>query len=631
MKNIVWREKAKIYWCRNCNTPLITPKCELCSEIGRSIRATPPMDVRPAFEEDIKKMKETIFNEFKDQKAVKTLIPEGKITLLNKIPHIDQADEVIIDGRIIGQIYFDPRSWKWRFKPVEEGATRLIIDSTGYWCIVKRSKVGKWDRVDRSEIVNGELPDENGRIIIIGNQEGKSIGVGEYCKEFIKVIKSWEPQSPHILKGKSNIYKAIEANLRAMENLERRAIAFIDKVYEKYRNPLCISFSGGKDSLATLQLLLNTGLNGKMLFNDTGLELPETVRYIEEISEELQIELIKAEAGRIFWEAFENLGPPARDYRWCCKTCKLIPILKTMKKEYPNGSLTLVGQRKFESLSRAKSQSIWKNKWLPDSINVSPIMDWSALHIWFYIFWRKIKPNPLYQIGFDRLGCWLCPSCELAEFKLVEKIHPEIWNEWKNKLLNWALKKGYDEKWVEMGFWRWIKLPGDQMRIAREMNIKIEHGKDIKRIPTRIIKISGFSPCQGKYSIELKLDVDLDLENLKSILTVIGSVKYSKKLNVITLNVDDVKSVINSRGQITILAKNEIESEEYLKNILKAILRGMYCVRCESCKYICSTKSITIHKYPIIDNLKCSKCGKCQVNCPLTEYIPKIMFMEVKD
>ncbi|MEM2664432.1 MAG: hypothetical protein QXQ32_04490, partial [Candidatus Methanomethylicia archaeon] len=147
MKNRIWREKAEIYWCKNCNVPLITPKCEICGEIGRRLNATPPIDARPAFQEDIKRIIKAILREFKDEKAVKTLIERDKIVLLNKIPHIDQADEIIIDGRVIGQIYFNPKIGVWRFKPVEEGSARIIANTSGYWCIIKRRRIEKWDRI----------------------------------------------------------------------------------------------------------------------------------------------------------------------------------------------------------------------------------------------------------------------------------------------------------------------------------------------------------------------------------------------------------------------------------------------------------------------------------------------------
>lgn len=625
MKKQIWRERAEIYWCRNCNIPLITPKCEICGEIGRKISATPPIDARPAFKEDEDRIRRTIRMEYEDNRAEKALIDEGKIILLNKIPHVDQADEIIVDGRVIGQIYYEPRMGIWRFKPVEEGATRLIMDEAGYWCRIRRERIEKWDRISRSEIIDGEIPDRQGKMIAIGNMSGKSIGVGVYEDDEIKVIKAWEPQSPHILKVKATLDKALEANSKSLELLEARAKSFIIEAERKYGRPIYTSFSGGKDSLATLLLSMEAGVDQKMLFNDTGLELPETISYVDEVSRNMNVELIKAEAKDVFWSAVEVFGPPARDYRWCCKTCKLIPILKAMKENYPSGALTLVGQRKYESLTRAKSPSIWKNKWLPNSINASPIMDWSSLHVWLYVMWKKAPINPLYQMGFDRLGCWLCPSCELAEFKLVEKIHPELWGKWEGKLMKWAKERGYSEEWVKMGLWRWIKIPGDQRRMAKERNITIDDEHGIKRLPAKIVKISGYSPCQESYSIEAKLDVEIDLERIKDVLPIIGEVKYSKKLGIATITMGKNNATITPKGQLTVISKSKEDAEAYFKSTLKAILRGMYCIKCGSCQYICEANAIKISDHPIVDEDKCVKCGKCQLNCPLAEYTSKII------
>jgi len=83
--------------------------------------------------------------------------------------------------------------------------------------------------------------------------------------------------------------------------------------------PLLVSFSGGKDSLVALHLTLKLGLDPIVVFNDTGLELPETVETVYRTVERYGLRLEVASAGDAFWRAVEFFGPPAKDYRWCCK------------------------------------------------------------------------------------------------------------------------------------------------------------------------------------------------------------------------------------------------------------------------------------------------------------------------
>ena len=37
----------------------------------------------------------------------------------------------------------------------------------------------------------------------------------------------------------------------------------------------------------------------------------------------------------------------------------------------------------------------------------NPIIDWSDQDVWEYIRSEKIPMNPLYEMGFYRVGCWL--------------------------------------------------------------------------------------------------------------------------------------------------------------------------------------------------------------------------------
>ncbi|HID15912.1 MAG TPA: hypothetical protein EYP16_03805 [Candidatus Atribacteria bacterium] len=197
-KSFKWTIKANIKWCSNCNIPLISPKCSICGEIGGKLHASPPLDVRPAFKGDLDKIRKSIINEFKDKKILKTLVPQNKLILLNKIVYIDQADEVIVDGWTVGHVFYDPIKEKWRFKPVAEGCARLIEYKMGYWAQIKNSKIKLWEKISKSDIKRGELPEEEGRFIAIASNKGHSIGLGVSEKNSIKIIKTWKKQKTHI-------------------------------------------------------------------------------------------------------------------------------------------------------------------------------------------------------------------------------------------------------------------------------------------------------------------------------------------------------------------------------------------------------------------------------------------------
>lgn len=630
-KSYKWTTRADIRWCTNCNIPLISPKCNMCGEIGRKLHASPPMDVRPAFKWDIEKIRESIVSEIEDKRASKMLAPRNKIILLNKVVYVDQADEVIVDGWTIGHFFYEPLKEKWRFKPVAEGCARLLESKLGFWAQIKYGKVKLWERLSTSDIVRGELPEEEEKFIAIASKRGESIGLGVYEKNSIKIIKTWKKQKTHIKKASSNLNKAIKGNIIQLQNLERKAKIFIEEVNKKISKPVVVSFSGGKDSLATLTLTLEALGQTPIMFNDTGIELPETIENVYHTTHKYGLKLIEASAKDDFWKSLHIFGPPARDYRWCCKICKLIPTATTMKNNFPNGSLNLVGQRRFESLARSRSPQIWKNKWMPGIIGASPIIDWTALHIWLYLMVKKCNLNKLYFKGFDRIGCWLCPSCELAEFKLVRQIHPSLWHKWEEQLYTWAQSKNLPKEWVKYGFWRWQKIPGDQIRLAKKIGIeiKIEDAKE-KRLPTKITKIKGYEPCAGSYTIEAILDTRIDLKKIINIATLIGNTEYSPKLKLLLIKNVNGDININHMGRISITSKNEEKAEKIFKETLKLISRSQYCSICYSCINSCPNKALIKDTPPRIIKERCTRCMKCQKACPSASYIGRMLIKQVE-
>ena len=203
---------------------------------------------------------------------------------------------------------------------------------------------------------------------------------------------------------------------------------------------------------------MEAGVEAELLFVDTCLEMPETVQNVNKVIERFQLKahVVKANLEK-FWEKFNLIGPPARDFRWCSRICKLEPTNKALT-EF-GSTLCIVGQRRAESFKRASSPNIWKNPHVRDSISVTPISNWKALHIWLYVMEKKAENlmNELYFKGFDRVGCYMCPSATIADMQKVKCWHPKLWEGWENALKEWKKKQGLDDNWLKYALWRWRK------------------------------------------------------------------------------------------------------------------------------------------------------------------------------
>ena len=616
-----WRIAADLYWCRECGVPLLEPRCGLCDERPSRLHATPPRDVRPAFDRDLRLARRVIEEELGEE-AAKILLPSDKLVLMNKVPYVDQADEVIVDGWPIGTLYFNPEQMRWRFRPSAEGAARLWYFKEGHWAVVRSERVKMWERISKSELESHELPSHRGAYVYLVSRSGLPIGLAVDDGDALKVIRTWLPQRPHDRPCTSTWSKAVDANREALERAEAKARSLLASVVSQYSSPIVVSFSGGKDSLASLLICLKELGDRPLLFNDTGLEMPETVEHVEEVASRFGLELMEASAGDAFWRSLDSFGPPSRDYRWCCKVCKLVPISRLFKERFPGGVVSIVGQRRFESFTRARSPAIWRSRWVANTIGASPVNDWSALHVWLYLMKEGVKANPLYEAGFDRVGCWLCPACELAEFKLVEELHPELWSRWEGFLRSWAKSRGYHEAWATMGFWRWRSLPGDQRKLASRLNLDLTSvAPSEPRGSLRVTVASGFSPCAGEGGIEASFNPPPPLERVKQLAVTIGSRPIMVKGSLL-LKTDRWSATLSVDGRATIRAYRPEDAREALKAVTSLAARALYCNACGSCIAQCPVEACSLEGGFIrVDESRCKGCGLCNKACPAASYI----------
>lgn len=55
---------------------------------------------------------------------------------------------------------------------------------------------------------------------------------------------------------------------------------------------------------------------------------------------------------------------------------------------------------------------------------INAIYEWSDRDVWDFIKDRQIEVNPLYEMGFRRVGCVLCPMATKAEKQVEMQLFP---------------------------------------------------------------------------------------------------------------------------------------------------------------------------------------------------------------
>lgn len=200
---------------------------------------------------------------------------------------------------------------------------------------------------------------------------------------------------------------------------------------EIFGENLAVAFSAGKDSLVALHLALRT-ISPKIpvLFSSTTIEFPDSVRYIQELTEQWNLNLHIVKPKKPFFPVVKKLGWASHENRWCCRPFKEEPAFDFISERKIPAEIT--GTTRTESIYRRSLTPIKTPKKEPFLIRVNPIYDWNEWEVWKYIRFNNLPYNPLYDKGYRRIGCWCCPLNGPSHYRRLNKTHPRLFDFLKN-------------------------------------------------------------------------------------------------------------------------------------------------------------------------------------------------------
>ena len=231
-----------------------------------------------------------------------------------------------------------------------------------------------------------------------------------------------------------------------------------------------LAFSGGKDSQALYHIAKMAGVKFRAHMNLTSVDPPEVIRFVKR--QYPDVELIKPRMS-IYDMAKKKHIIPTRVLRWCCDEYKEISGV---------GKVTLTGIRKEESTRRAKRGEVSTeikgkraeqtfDQWSEheesmvacvkgkDKIIVSPIIHWTEQDVWQFLNEVVNVPHcKLYDEGYRRIGCILCPMSNRKQKIRDMKRFPHVKKKWIDTI-QWLIDNSYINNNfdnAEFGFNWWI-------------------------------------------------------------------------------------------------------------------------------------------------------------------------------
>ncbi len=169
-----------------------------------------------------------------------------------------------------------------------------------------------------------------------------------------------------------------------------------------------LAFSGGKDSIVIKRLADMSGVKYDAHHSLTTIDPPDLIYYMRKYHSDVQID----HPATPFLKRLVKNGFPLRQQRWCCEE---------YKERGGSGRLVMTGVRAAESSARRRRAMVehcFKDR---HKKYLHVIIDWSDDEVWQFIGEQELPYCKLYDEGWKRIGCLMCPMASKQRLKAAKR------------------------------------------------------------------------------------------------------------------------------------------------------------------------------------------------------------------
>lgn len=420
-----------------------------------------------------------------------------------------------------------------------------------------------------------------------------------------KIVLIEEPEKDGRILRSVDIAKTIEKNDSIMEPFVQETIQNIYNTYRKYKNKaniIYVAFSGGKDSIVVLDLVQRSLPHSdfNVMFGNTDMEFPTTIDLITKVKNGCKkkgIAFYEAKSDFPAEESWKKFGPPARRVRWCCSVHKTVPVINKICEIYSFERLKammITGVRGDESSSRSNYDELSLGKKMSGQYSFHPILNWSSAEVFLYIYKRNLIMNESYKLGFNRVGCIMCPNSTEKHEYLKRQFFPNEVDKFCDIIVKTSKKDLSGENaqiFLENGGWK-SRLSGRELAFSEEERFKFEEKKN-----SLLFYVTNLS------------------SNWIEWYKTIGEIGETTDGYLLEYDGTWRKCLLKTEEKVTTF---EIKNDKRSKNsiefvyLFKCLLaKAQYCINCMTCVAECPQRNISMDTKTIHISNNCTRCHAC--------------------